>query len=437
MEALSAIWQNTLDIIKPDIQPVSFSTWIDTIVPVSMDSRTITLEVPYDYNKVMIETRYAALIQNALLYLTGREYELHIVIQGELAAQKKELQDIEQTSNMLNPAYTFDTFVIGKSNQLAHAASLAVAEAAGSIYNPLFLYGGVGLGKTHLMHAVGNYVLKTSPNKKVVYVSSETFTNDLINAIKDDRTEQFRSKYRLIDILMVDDIQFIGGKEGTQEEFFHTFNTLYQAGKQIILSSDRPPKELYTLEDRLRTRFESGLIVDIKPPDFETRIAILKKKADQVQVEIDDEIYRYVANKITSNIRELEGAIKKIVSYHNLIREDITLSLAEKALKDFNTSNKKPVTPELIIETVEKQFGLKENDLKSTKKTRDIAYPRQMAMYVIKELTDFNLTKIGQVFGGKDHTTVIHAIRKIEQDIKNDPNTRAIIDDIIKNVKQQ
>ena len=437
MEALSAIWQNTLDIIKPDIQPVSFSTWIDTIVPVSMDSRTITLEVPYDYNKVMIETRYAALIQNALLYLTGREYELHIVIQGELAAQKKELQDIEQTSNMLNPAYTFDTFVIGKSNQLAHAASLAVAEAAGSIYNPLFLYGGVGLGKTHLMHAVGNYVLKTSPNKKVVYVSSETFTNDLINAIKDDRTEQFRSKYRLIDILMVDDIQFIGGKEGTQEEFFHTFNTLYQAGKQIILSSDRPPKELYTLEDRLRTRFESGLIVDIKPPDFETRIAILKKKADQVQVEIDDEIYRYVANNITSNIRELEGAIKKIVSYHNLIREDITLSLAEKALKDFNTSNKKPVTPELIIETVEKQFGLKENDLKSTKKTRDIAYPRQMAMYVIKELTDFNLTKIGQVFGGKDHTTVIHAIRKIEQDIKNDPNTRAIIDDIIKNVKQQ
>ncbi len=401
MEALSAIWQNTLDIIKPDIQPVSFSTWIDTIVPVSMDSRTITLEVPYDYNKVMIETRYAALIQNALLYLTGREYELHIVIQGELAAQKKELQDIEQTSNMLNPAYTFDTFVIGKSNQLAHAASLAVAEAAGSIYNPLFLYGGVGLGKTHLMHAVGNYVLKTSPNKKVVYVSSETFTNDLINAIKDDRTEQFRSKYRLIDILMVDDIQFIGGKEGTQEEFFHTFNTLYQAGKQIILSSDRPPKELYTLEDRLRTRFESGLIVDIKPPDFETRIAILKKKADQVQVEIDDEIYRYVANKITSNIRELEGAIKKIVSYHNLIREDITLSLAEKALKDFNTSNKKPVTPELIIETVEKQFGLKENDLKSTKKTRDIAYPRQMAMYVIKELTDFNLTKIGQVFSGK------------------------------------
>lgn len=438
MEALSAIWQNTLDIIKPDIQPVSFSTWIDTIVPVSMDSRTITLEVPYDYNKVMIETRYAALIQNALLYLTGREYEVNIVIQGELSAQKKEAEmEKQQPENLLNPAYTFDTFVIGKSNQLAHAASLAVAEASGSIYNPLFLYGGVGLGKTHLMHAVGNYVLKTSPNKKVVYVSSETFTNDLINAIKDDRTEQFRSKYRLIDILMVDDIQFIGGKEGTQEEFFHTFNTLYQAGKQIILSSDRPPKELYTLEDRLRTRFESGLIVDIKPPDFETRIAILKKKADQVQVEIDDEIYRYVANKITSNIRELEGAIKKIVSYHNLIREDITLSLAEKALKDFNTSNKKPVTPELIIETVEKQFGLKENDLKSTKKTRDIAYPRQMAMYIIKELTDFNLTKIGQVFGGKDHTTVIHAIRKIEQDIKNDPNTRAIIDDIIKNVKQQ
>lgn len=434
MEALTAIWQSTLDIIRPDIQPVSFSTWIETIIPVAMDSHTLTLEVPYEYNKVMIETRYTALIQNALLYLTGRDYELDIFIKGE---KKEPEEPVQNNMPSLNPAYTFDTFVIGKSNQLAHAASLAVAEAAGSIYNPLFLYGGVGLGKTHLMHAVGNFVLKNSPNKKVVYVSSETFTNDLINAIKDDRTEAFRGKYRSIDILMVDDIQFIGGKEGTQEEFFHTFNTLYQAGKQIVLSADRPPKELYTLEDRLRTRFESGLIVDINPPDFETRIAILKKKADQLNITIDDEIYRYVANKITSNIRELEGAVKKIVSYHNLMQADITMALAEKALKDFNTSNKKPVTPDLIIEAVEKQFGLRENDLKSSKKTRNIAYPRQMAMYIIKELTDYNLSKIGQVFGGKDHTTVIHAIRKIEQDMAADANTKSVVDDIIKNVQQQ
>lgn len=439
MEALTAIWQSTLDIIRPDIQPVSFSTWIDTIIPVDMDNHIITLEVPYDYNKVMIETRYAALIQNALLYLTGRDYELNILIKGE----KTELEPaphapvMQNAAHVLNPAYTFDTFIIGKSNQLAHAASLAVAESTGSIYNPLFLYGGVGLGKTHLMHAVGNFVLKNTPNKKVMYVSSEAFTNDLINAIKDNRTEEFRSKYRSIDILMVDDIQFLGGKDGMQEEFFHTFNTLYQAGKQIVLSSDRPPKELYTLEDRLRTRFESGLIADIQLPDYETRVAILKKKADQVNITIDNEIYHYVASKITSNIRELEGAIKKIVSYHNLMREDITLALAERALKDFNTSNKKAITPELVIETVEQYFNLRENDLKSSKKTRNIAYPRQMAMYIIKELTDYNLTKIGQVFGGKDHTTVIHAIRKIEQDMATDVNTKNTVEDIIKNIRQQ
>lgn len=439
MEALTAIWQSTLDIIRPDIQPVSFSTWIDTIIPVDMDNHIITLEVPYDYNKVMIETRYAALIQNALLYLTGRDYELNILIKGEKTEPEPAPQApvMQNAAHVLNPAYTFDTFIIGKSNQLAHAASLAVAESTGSIYNPLFLYGGVGLGKTHLMHAVGNYVLKNTPNKKVMYVSSEAFTNDLINAIKDNRTEEFRSKYRSIDILMVDDIQFLGGKDGMQEEFFHTFNTLYQAGKQIVLSSDRPPKELYTLEDRLRTRFESGLIADIQLPDYETRVAILKKKADQVNITIDNEIYHFVASKITSNIRELEGAIKKIVSYHNLMREDITLALAEKALKDFNTSNKKAITPELVIETVEQYFNLRENDLKSSKKTRNIAYPRQMAMYIIKELTDYNLTKIGQVFGGKDHTTVIHAIRKIEQDMATDVNTKNTVDDIIKNIRQQ
>lgn len=437
MEAITAIWQSVLDIIQPDIQPVSYSTWIDTIIPVALDEHTITLEVPYEYNKVMIETRYATLIQNALEYLTGRAYELKILIQGE-KQQAVEQPPVQNSANMLNAAYTFESFVIGKSNQLAHAAALAVAESAGNIYNPLFLYGISGLGKTHLMHAVGNHVLKNSPSKRVVYVSSEAFTNDLINAIKEDRTEEFRNKYRLVDILMVDDIQFIGGKEGTQEEFFHTFNTLYQAGKQIILSADRPPKELYTLEDRLRTRFESGLIVDITPPDFETRIAILKKKADQLHIQIDDEIYRYVADKITSNIRELEGAVKKIVSYHNLIREPVTLALAEKALKDFNTNNKKPVTPELIIREVEKQFDLRENDLKSSKKTRNIAYPRQIAMYIIKDLLeDYNLSQIGQVFGGKDHSTVIHAIKKIEQDIATDSRTKAAVDDIIKNIKQQ
>ena len=285
------------------------------------------------------------------------------------------------------------------------------------------------------MQAICHQVLKTRPETKIVFTTSEQFTNELINAIKDDKNREFREKYRMVDLLLIDDIQFLGGKETTQEEFFHTFNDLYQNNKHIVITSDRPPKELYTISDRLKTRFECGGIFDIKPPDFETRIAILKKKADRIGIEIPDEIYSYIAEKITSNIRDLEGSIKMIMSYHKLMNKEINLALAEEALKDYNTVNKKNITLPMIAERVERYCNLNENDLKSTDKSKRIAYPRQIAMYLMKELTDASLVQIGEFFGGRDHSTILHGIKKIRKDIEDNLSTKSLVDNIINDIK--
>ena len=341
-------------------------------------------------------------------------------------------------SATLNPKYTFDSFVIGNSNRFAHAASLAVAESPAKAYNPLFIYGGVGLGKTHLMHAIGHYILANNPKSKVVYVSSEKFTNELINSIKDDKNVEFRNKYRNVDVLLIDDIQFIAGKERTQEEFFHTFNDLHEANKQIILSSDRPPKEIPTLEDRLRSRFEWGLIADIQPPDFETRIAILKKKADVENLNIPNEVMVYIATKIKSNIRELEGALIRIVAFSSLTNKEIGIDLASEALKDIISSrNSKQVTIELIQDIVSSYFNLKVEDFKSSRRTRNITFPRQIAMYLCRKLTDMSLPKIGEEFGGRDHTTVIHACEKISKGLKEDENLQDNIAELTKKISQK
>jgi chromosomal replication initiator protein len=338
--------------------------------------------------------------------------------------------------SQLNPKYTFDTFVIGNSNRFAHAASLAVAEAPAQAYNPLFIYGGVGLGKTHLMHAIGHYTLSQNPNASVVYVSSEKFTNELINSIRDDRNDEFRNKYRNVDVLLIDDIQFIAGKERTQEEFFHTFNALHEANKQIIISSDRPPKEIPTLEDRLRSRFEWGLIADIQPPDLETRIAILKKKAKVENINVPNDVMLYIATKIKSNIRELEGALIRIVAYSSLTNKEVTVELAEEALKDIiSDSRPRQITVNLIKEVVSKSFNVKIEDFNSKKRTRAIAYPRQVAMYLCRELTDLSLPKIGDEFGGRDHTTVIHAYDKISTDVNNNSEFKRRLEDIAKEIK--
>ena len=438
----TSIWENTMKLIKEELAEVSFNTWFKVIRPVEITDGYIMLCAPTEFIKNILETRYITLIFNALQQVTSREYEIKLILPEEKNPEATGSNGETQGSRgdalgpdlgILNPKYTFDTFVIGNSNRFAHAASLAVSEAPAKSYNPLFIYGGVGLGKTHLMHAIGHYILRNNPRTRVVYTTSEKFTNDLINSIRDDKNVEFRNRYRTTDVLLVDDIQFIADKERTQEEFFHTFNSLYESSKQIIISSDRPPKEIPTLEDRLRSRFEWGLICDIQPPDFETRIAILKKKAKLENIETPDEVLVFIAKKIESNIRELEGALIRVAAYSSLTNREINMELTQEALKDF-FSNSKPrlVTVDLIKRVISEYYSIKIDDFKSKKRTRAIAFPRQVAMYLARELTDLSLPKIGEEFGGRDHTTVLHAYDKISTEIKTDESLKLAISEIQK-----
>lgn len=443
---LYELWEKVLSIIKGELTEVSFNTWIKSAVPLSISEDTFKIGVPNDFTKEILETRYRDLIIESINVASSKRYKLQFSILTEEVAEvesnrnekKGSVQATDEMTSTLIPKYTFDSFVIGNSNRFAHAASLAVAESPAKAYNPLFIYGGVGLGKTHLMHAIGHYVSKNNPNAKVVYVSSEKFTNELINSIKDDKNVEFRNKYRNIDVLMIDDVQFIAGKTSTQEEFFHTFNALHEANKQIILSSDRPPKEIPTLEERLRSRFEWGLIADIQPPDFETRMAILKKKADVEKLNIPNDVMVHIASKINSNIRELEGALIRIVAYSSLTNREISVDLAAEALKDI-ISNKQTrnITIELIQDTVSSYYNLKIDDFKSQRRTRNVAFPRQIAMYLSRKLTDMSLPKIGEEFGGRDHTTVIHAYEKISESLQNDEVLQDTINDLIKRITQK
>lgn len=441
---LQDLWEQTLNVLKNEMSEVSFNTWMKSCNPISISEDTIKISVPNSFTRDILNNRYKDLVANSIQGICSKLYKLEFLISSEVALEEKNKAIRikgsplnEEISNTLNPKYTFDSFVIGNSNRFAHAASLAVAEAPAKAYNPLFIYGGVGLGKTHLMHAIGHYILENNPNAKVEYVSSEKFTNELINAIKHDKNEEFRNKYRHVDVLLIDDIQFIAGKEGTQEEFFHTFNALHDANKQIILSSDRPPKEIPTLEDRLRSRFEWGLIADIQVPDFETRMAILKKKADLERLNVPNEVMVYVATKIKSNIRELEGALIRIVAYSSLTNREVSVDLASEALKDIISKKQgKSITIESIQDIVSSYFNLRVEDFKSQRRTRNVAYPRQIAMYLSRKLTDMSLPKIGEEFGGRDHTTVIHAYEKISENLKTDEGLQSTVDDITKKLTQ-
>ena len=445
---LKKIWAKTLETIKSELSEVSFNTWIKSCEPISISADTITISVPNSFTQDILDKRYKDLVANSIEVVCSKLYKIEFVIASE-AFEKEEIKDAssnsssksivvnDEMSSTLNPKYTFNSFVIGNSNRFAHAASLAVAESPAKAYNPLFIYGGVGLGKTHLMHAIGHYILDNNPSAKVVYVSSEKFTNELINAIKDDKNEDFRNKYRNVDVLLIDDIQFIAGKERTQEEFFHTFNALHDANKQIILSSDRPPKEIPTLEDRLRSRFEWGLIADIQVPDFETRMAILKKKADVENLNVANEVMGYIATKIKSNIRELEGALIRIIAYSSLTNREVTVDLASEALKDIISKKQgKHITIDIIQDVVSSYFNLRVEDLKSQRRTRNVAHPRQIAMYLSRKLTDMSLPKIGEEFGGRDHTTVIHAYEKISENLKTDDSLQHTVNDITKKLTQ-
>ena len=441
---LKELWEKTLNIIKGELTEVSFNTWIKSCEPISISSNTIIISVPNSFTQDILEKRYKDLVINSIEAACSKTYELEFVIASELQEVEEKNEENKNTSkkdgisvtvndemsSTLNPKYTFDSFVIGNSNRFAHAASLAVAESPAKAYNPLFIYGGVGLGKTHLMHAIGHYILQNNPNAKVVYVSSEKFTNELINAIKDDKNEEFRTKYRSVDVLLIDDIQFIAGKERIQEEFFHTFNALHESGKQIVISSDRPPKDINFLEDRLKSRFEWGLIADISNPDYETRLAILRKKAQLDNIIIDDDILSNIATKIDSNIRELEGTLNKLIAKASLINSPITMEMAEKAINDVVTQKEKVLSIELIQETISKYFNITVNDLKGIKRSADVTFPRQIAMYLCRSVAGQPLTVIGAKFGKRDHTTVLHACNKIENEVKENPSTKRIVDSV-------
>ncbi|MBQ6894941.1 MAG: chromosomal replication initiator protein DnaA [Clostridia bacterium] len=437
MDTIVNLWKNVLELIKPEFASsmVSYTTWIETITPVCIENNILYIEVPYEYSLEIVNSRYRDLIKNSVKFLTGEDIELIVSLLGQSPIKKTFSSPAPIPDSTLNKNYLFENFVIGKSNEFAHATAVAIAEGKGSAYNPFFIYGGVGLGKTHLMHAIGNYILQKDPTKKILYVSSEQFTIDMINSIRNDKNQEFRDKYRTVDMLLIDDIQFISDKEATQEEFFHTFNELYQNDKHIIITSDRPPKDLPTFMERLKTRFQQGVVVDIIPPDYETRIAILRKKAYQLSVDIPDDVYEFVASNIKSNIRELEGAIKKILLYHKLAKKEINVELAKKALEDIITEKKKKITPQLVISTVEKHFNLKENDLKSKSKSKNIAFPRQIAMYVLNEYTDLTYKQIGDAFGGLDHTTVLYGCNKIKSSIDADSAIESAVNDIIKDIK--
>ena len=431
------IWQQALSIIQTRVSKPSFDTWFKDTSMRFLSDRLVLITTPQAFAVEWLESRYTRYIREALEDCLGYPVDIKFALETQKAAEPQAeppaarrpvVVHEEPAGSMLNPKYTFETFVIGANNRFAHAASLAVAEAPAKAYNPLFLYGGVGLGKTHLMHAIGHYILEHNPDMRVLYISSEKFTNEFINAIRDNRGESFRMKYRNIDVLLIDDIQFLAGKEQTQEEFFHTFNALHEERKQIVISSDRPPKEIPTLEERLRSRFEWGLITDIQPPDLETRIAILRKKAKAENLDIPNEAMVYIANMIDTNIRELEGALIRVVAYSSLINQDITSHLAAEALKDIISSNRpKMITIQDIQAKVGEYFGLRIDEFKARKRTKAVAFPRQVAMYLARELTDHSLPKIGDAFGGRDHTTVIHAHEKISKQLETDRELQQII----------
>ena len=421
------------ELLKGEVTGISYNTWIKDLEIASVDNNEIVLLAQNPVHLDMLESRYLDLIQNTFRFITNVDYTIKIVLEDDKkSGEEVILKDLPVTysNSNLNPKYTFDSFVVGNNNRFAHAAALAVAEAPAKAYNPLFLYGGVGLGKTHLMHAIGNEILKNNKNANILYVTSERFTNHLINAIKDGKNEAFRNKYRNIDVLLIDDIQFIAGKERIQEEFFHTFNSLHEEGKQIILSSDRPPKDIQLLEDRLRTRFEWGLIADISNADYETRMAILKKKAQLDHIIIEDEILSNIATKVDSNIRELEGTLNKLIALSSLENKPISIELSNRAISDIVSHKDKVLSAEYIQEVVAKYFNVTVEDLKGSKRSSDIVFPRQIAMYLCRDVAGISTPKIGLAFGKRDHSTVMHACNKIAKDLRENTNTKLIVETV-------
>ncbi len=449
MDPIKENWNLIKETLRKEyeISDVSYRTWVIPLDCYQVKDDVVIITIPSDQAHALnyISSKYKSFFQVTISEMMDHNYDVTFVLEKDAENEAANLSNgsnpilnMKFENANLNPKYTFDTFVVGNNNKLAHSASLAVAESPGEVYNPLYIYGKAGLGKTHLMHSIGRFILEQNPDMKVLYVTSEVFTNDVVESIRSGdakKMNNLREKYRTVDVILIDDIQFIIGKESTQEEFFHTFNTLHSSGKQIILSSDKPPKEMETLEERFRSRFEWGLIADIQAPDYETRLAILKKNAEIYHKEIDDEVLKYIATNIMSNIRELEGAFNKIIAFSKLNKVDINLAYAEEALKDvIYPDNPKEVTPSLIIDVVAEHFGINPEDITSKKRNSEFVLPRQIVMYLCRDLTETSYINIGKILGKKDHTTIIHGVKKITEEISTNEELRNKIDVIRKKI---
>lgn len=433
----AAVWEKALPIIQEDLSDTSFKTYIAPLIPVVIKGDKLYLEVPFAGYRDTIENRFVTPIKNALMMSYHEELTPVFVLEGE-APTRDHLAGQDYAQTQLNPKYTFDGFVRGKSNQLAHAAAVGCAKNPGTKFNPLFIHGGSGLGKTHLMHAIGNDIFENIPGAKVLYVTAERFTNDFISSLQTNKDVEFRNKYRGVDALLVDDIQFFADKGRTLEEFFHTFNALHEADKQIVITSDKSPNEISSFDVRFRSRFQWGLTADIAPPDYETRIAILLKKAETEGYVIDDpDVVPYIASKIQSNIRELEGSLNRVVTYAHLTGQNISKELTEEALKDvFSSTHKKAITPNVIMQAVCDYYDITVEDIKSHRRSRDVTWPRHVAMYLIRQYANVPLTRIGELFGDRDHTTVMNACDKVANSIKKDPYAGDAVEDIIQRITE-
>ncbi|HET7265153.1 MAG TPA: chromosomal replication initiator protein DnaA [bacterium] len=446
------VWQEALTRIESQLSKPSFEAFLKAMQPLALEQDVFVFSVPSAFAKEWLEGRYRGLITETLREVLTRGVDIRFIVtesdqngQNTRTAPTQSVARIDAATagipveaRHLAGKYTFDTFVVGAGNRFAHAAAKAVAEAPARAYNPLFIYGGVGLGKTHLLQAIGHYVLTHSPSARAMYVSSERFTNDLINAIRDDKMVEFRHRYRNVDVLAIDDIQFLAGKERTQEEFFHTFNTLHESSRQLIISSDRAPREIPTLEDRLRSRFEWGLIADIQPPDYETRVAILRKKAEKDKIVVPDEVAQYIAQRISSNIRELEGALSRLRAHAEMTRTPISVDLATDVLKELLPQARvRPVTIPAIQRAVAEFFGIRIEEMKAKRRTKGVAFPRQVAMYLCRELTDASLPRIGEEFGGRDHTTVMHACDRVKHALAEDTHLNAGVQSLVESFRTE
>ena len=437
MDSFKEAWGIICEYCRQNLTEVAYKTWISKIEPVRLDfsEGKAILMVPAEFHRQTLTRGYMQLLNDAFASVFGEGIQICFTVPDEIVTREPEQNDISVDADY---EFTFSSFIVGSSNKFAHAASLAVATNPGGSYNPLFIYGNSGLGKTHLLYAIRNEIHRTNPEKIIQYVKGDDFTNELIEAIRLNSASDFRNKYRKSDVLLVDDIQFIGGKESTQEEFFHTFNSLYEAKSQIVLTSDRPPKEIKTLEDRLKSRFESGLIADIQPPDFETRIAIIKRKAELLEMNLPDDIVEYIATRLKTNIRQLEGVVKKLKAQSQLYGEKVTINVAQKTISDIlNNDQPPPLTVEKIIDEVARTFGITSDDIRSSKRNSNISNARQIAIYAVRKITDLSMNLIGEEFGNRDHSTIVYAIKQIEKNMTKDPKLKATVEDIIKNIRDR